>query len=41
MADDLAWLDAIALRDLVAGGEVTPAELAEAAIARIDAPTRR
>ncbi len=37
MADNLAWLDAIALRDLVADGQVTPAELAEGAIARIDA----
>ena len=37
MAADLAWLDAIALRDLVADGQVTPAELAEGAIARIDA----
>ena len=36
-ADDLGWLDAVALRDLVADGEVTPAELAESAIARIDA----
>ncbi|MDX6377599.1 MAG: amidase, partial [Gaiellaceae bacterium] len=37
MADDLAWLDAVALRDLVAEGTVSPAELAEAAIARVDA----
>ena len=36
-ADDLGWLDAVALRDLVADGEVTPAELAESAIARIGA----
>ena len=36
-ANDLGWLDAVALRDLVADGEVTPAELAESAIARIDA----
>ena len=36
-ADDLGWFDAVALRDLVAHGEVTPAELAESAIARIDA----
>jgi amidase len=35
--DDLKWLDAVSLRDLVVGGEVTPAELAEGAIARIDA----
>jgi amidase len=37
VADDLAWLDAVALRDLVAEGTVSPAELAEAAIARVDA----
>ena len=36
-ANDLGWLDAVALRDLVADGEVTPAELAESAIARIEA----
>jgi amidase len=36
-ADDLGWLDAVALRDLVVDGEVTPGELAESAIARIDA----
>ena len=36
-ANDLRWLDAVALRDLVAVGEVTPAELAEGAIARIEA----
>ena len=35
-ADDLGWLDAVALRDLVADGEITPAELADSAIARID-----
>ena len=35
--NDLGWLDAVALRNLVADGEVTPAELAESAIARIDA----
>ena len=35
LADDLGWFDAVALRDLVADGEVTPAELAESAIARI------
>jgi Asp-tRNA(Asn)/Glu-tRNA(Gln) amidotransferase A subunit family amidase len=39
-ADDLGWLDAVALRDLVADGEVTPAELAQSAIARIDRRTR-
>ncbi len=39
-ADDLGWLDAVALRDLVADGEVTPAELAESAIARIDVANR-
>ena len=36
-ANDLGWLDAVALRDLVADGEVTPAELAKSAIARIEA----
>ena len=36
-ASDLGWLDAVALRDLVAAGEVTAAELAESAITRIDA----
>lgn len=35
--DDLRWLDAVALRDLVAGGEVTSAELVQSAIDRIDA----
>ena len=35
--NDLGWLDAVALRDLVAAGEVTPAEVAEGAIARIEA----
>ena len=37
LANDLGWLDAVALRDLVADGEITPAELADGAIARIDA----
>ena len=37
LANDLGWLDAVALRDLVAAGEITAAELAESAIARIDA----
>jgi amidase len=36
-ADELTWLDAVALRDLVRGGEVTAGELAEGALARIDA----
>jgi len=36
-ANDLGWLDAVATRDLVAYGEVTSAELAEHAIAHIDA----
>jgi len=36
-ATDPGWLDAVALRDMVADGEVTPAELADSAIARIDA----
>ncbi|HET7667659.1 MAG TPA: amidase [Mycobacterium sp.] len=35
-ADDLGWLDGIALRDLIADGEVTPVEVAEGAIARIE-----
>ncbi|NMO02989.1 amidase [Gordonia sp. TBRC 11910] len=35
MSTDVRWLDAISLRDLVADGEVTPAELADGAIARI------
>lgn len=35
MSTDVRWLDAVSLRDLVADGEVTPAELAEGAIARI------
>ena len=34
--DDLAWLDATAQAELVAKGEVTPAELVDAAIARIE-----
>ena len=34
---DLAWLDATAQADLVRRGEVSPKELVEAAIARIDA----
>jgi amidase len=36
MSSDLAWLDATAQADLVQRGKVTPAELVEAAIARID-----
>src|SRR5262249_38214597 len=35
--DDMTWLDATAQADLVRRGEVTPKELAEAAIARIEA----
>lgn len=35
MSTDVRWLDAVSLRDLVADGEVTPAELAEGANARI------
>jgi len=35
--DDLRWLDAVGHRDLVADGDATAAELAEAAIARIEA----
>ena len=34
--DDLAWLDAISQAELVAKGELTPSELVDAAIARID-----
>jgi amidase len=37
MSDDLARLDATAQADLVRSGETTPAELVEAAIARIEA----
>jgi hypothetical protein len=37
-ANDRGWLDAVALRDLVADGEVTPAEVAEGAIVRIEKP---
>ena len=36
MNDDFAWMDATAQADLVRKGEVTPTELVEAAIARID-----
>jgi amidase len=36
MAGDLGWLDATAQAELVRTGEVTPAELVEAAIARIE-----
>ena len=36
MADDLAWLDATAQAELVRKGEVSPQELVDAAIARID-----
>jgi amidase len=36
-ADDLAWLDATAQAELVRRGAVTPAELVEAAIGRIEA----
>lgn len=35
--DELRWLDSVAQRDLVARGEVSPSELAESAIARVDA----
>ena len=37
MADDFEWLDATAQADLVHRGEVTPTELVDAAIARIEA----
>ena len=36
MTDDLAWLDATAQAELVRRGDVTPHELVEAAIARIE-----
>src|SRR3954453_6086225 len=36
MTDDLAWLDATAQADLVRRGEVSPQELVDAAIGRID-----
>ncbi len=36
MSDELRWLDATAQADLVRKGEVTPAELVEAAIARAE-----
>lgn len=37
LADDTRWLDATAQADLVRAGEVTPSELVEAAIERIEA----
>ena len=37
MGDDLAWLDATAQAELVRTGAVTPAELVEAAVSRIEA----
>src|SRR5262249_28539964 len=36
MTDDFAWMDATAQAELVRAGEVTPAELVKAAIARIE-----
>src|SRR3979411_239281 len=36
MSDDFAWMDATAQAELVRNGEVTPTELVEAAITRID-----
>ena len=39
--DDLRWLDATAQAELVAKGEVTPRELVDAAIARIEADNPR
>jgi amidase len=36
MTDELAWLDATAQAELVRAGEVTPSELLEAAVARIE-----
>ncbi len=35
--DELAWLDAVALRDLLADGQITPAEVTDSAIARMTA----
>ncbi len=37
MSDDVTWLDATAQAELVRTGEVTPAELVDAALARIEA----
>ena len=37
LADDTRWMDAIDQAALVRGGEVSPAELLEAAIERIEA----
>jgi amidase len=37
MADELAWFDATAQADLVRAGDVTPVELLEAALTRIEA----
>jgi amidase len=37
VADDFQWLDATAQAELVRNGEITPSELLEAALARIDA----
>ncbi|MCB0985235.1 MAG: hypothetical protein KDB06_11360, partial [Ilumatobacter sp.] len=37
LADDTRWLDATAQAELVRSGQVTPAELLDAAIERIDA----
>ncbi|MEQ9164388.1 MAG: amidase family protein, partial [Ilumatobacter fluminis] len=37
LADDTRWMDATAQAELIADGEVTPLELAEAAIERIEA----
>ena len=36
MTDELAFLDATACATLVAGGEISPAEMVEAAINRIE-----
>ena len=36
MSDDIAWLDATAQAELVRTGEVTPVELVEGAITRIE-----
>ena len=39
--DDLGWMDATDLAALVRAGDVTPLELVDAAIARIEGATRR
>ena len=41
LADETQWMDATAQAELVASGEVTPLELVEAAIERIERSTGR